>query len=49
MVVGKNSPQKDLPDERVDLGSACIQNKHATDKAAMPGISKETHEAETTV
>ena len=31
-----NFPQKNVPDMRVDLGTAGIQTRHATDRATTP-------------
>ena len=33
---GKTSPRKNVPDAWVDLGTACIRSRHATDRATTP-------------
>ena len=36
---GNNIPQKNVPDESVDLRTACIRSGHATDRATAPVTS----------
>ena len=28
-----------MPDARVELGTVCIQSRHITDRASLPGLS----------